>query len=155
MTLSIREAGLADADALADIYLACRREMPYAPLAHDEASVRRWFADALLPSGGALLAERDGEIAGFAAWAMRDGSGWLDQLYVARRHRRAGVGRALLARMAARPMPACRLFVFQANADARRFYEAHGWRLLSLGDGQNNEERCPDALYQWLPDGKE
>nr|WP_199066430.1 hypothetical protein [Chromobacterium sp. ASV5] len=41
MTLSIREAGLADADALADIYLACRREMPYAPLAHDEASVRR------------------------------------------------------------------------------------------------------------------
>jgi ribosomal protein S18 acetylase RimI-like enzyme len=47
------------------------------------------------------------------------------------------------------------LFVFQANAGARRFYEAHGFTLLRLSDGQDNEECCPDALYQWLPDTKE
>lgn len=155
MTISIRLAGAADADALADIYLACRHEMSYAPLAHADAAVHAWFADALLPSGRAWLAERNGEIAGFAATSLQDDALWLDQLYVGVGHRGAGVGRALLEQVLAPPAPACRLFVFQANQRARRFYEAHGFALLSLGDGQDNEECCPDALYQRPPDAKE
>ncbi|WP_046157440.1 GNAT family N-acetyltransferase [Chromobacterium vaccinii] len=158
MTLSIRAADAADAadaGALAAIYLACRREMPYAPLAHDDAAVRAWFAGALLPAGGVWLAERGGEIAGFAACSEQDGLLWLDQLYVSAGHRNAGIGRALLERVVLWQTRACRLHVFQANAGARRFYEAHGFKLLSLGDGQDNEERCPDALYQWRPDTKE
>ncbi|MBM2886276.1 GNAT family N-acetyltransferase [Chromobacterium amazonense] len=155
MTLSIREGRLADADALAAIYLACRREMPYAPLAHDEASVRSWFADALLQTSQVWLAERNGQIAGFAACSMQDGMLWLDQLYVAPGQQGSGIGRVLLGQVLSRSKQACRLFVFQANAGARRFYEAHGFTLLRLSDGQDNEERCPDALYQWLPDTKE
>lgn len=155
MTVSIRMAEPADAGALADIYLACRREMPYAPLAHGDAAVHAWFANALLPAGDVWLAERDGEIAGFAACSEQDGALWLDQLYVGAGHRNAGIGRTLLLRVLSRPTQACRLHVFQANADARRFYEAQGFKLLSLGDGQDNEECCPDALYQWRPDAKE
>ncbi|MFB9157033.1 GNAT family N-acetyltransferase [Chromobacterium violaceum] len=155
MTFSIRAAQAADAGALAAIYLACRSEMPYAPLAHGDDAVRAWFAGALLPAGGVCLAERDGEILGFAAVSRKDGALWLDQLYVARGHQGAGVGRALLGRVLSWPMPACRLLVFQANEGARRFYEAQGFELLSLGDGQDNEESCPDALYQWRPDTKE
>ncbi|MCD4483665.1 GNAT family N-acetyltransferase [Chromobacterium vaccinii] len=155
MTLSIRAAQAADAETLAAIYLACRREMSYAPLAHDDAAVRAWFAGALLPAGGVWLAERGGEIAGFAACSEQDGLLWLDQLYVGARHQGAGIGAALLQRVLAGRARACRLHVFQANAGARRFYEAHGFTLLSLGDGRDNEERCPDALYQWRPDTKE
>ncbi|MEO4027620.1 GNAT family N-acetyltransferase [Chromobacterium vaccinii] len=155
MTVSIRMAGPADAETLADIYLACRRAMPYAPLAHGDAAVHAWFANALLPAGDVWLAERGGEIAGFAACSEQDGLLWLDQLYVGAGHRNAGIGRALLERGVLWQTRACRLHVFQANAGARRFYEAHGFKLLSLGDGQDNEERCPDALYQWRPDTKE
>ena len=44
-----------------------------------------------------------------------------------------------------------RLWVFQANAGARRFYERHGLRVVRLTDGAANEEKTPDALYEWLP----
>lgn len=155
MTVSIRLAGPADAVALTDIYLACRREMNYAPLAHGDAAVHAWFANALLPAGDVWLAERDGEIAGFAACSEQDGALWLEQLYVGAGHRSAGIGSTLLSRVLSRTTQACRLHVFQANAGARRFYEAQGFKLLSLSDGQDNEECCPDALYQRPPDAKE
>jgi hypothetical protein len=41
--------------------------------------------------------------------------------------------------------------VFQRNAAARRFYEARGLELVALGDGSENEEGEPDALYEWRP----
>jgi hypothetical protein len=44
-----------------------------------------------------------------------------------------------------------RLWVFQANESARRFYEQRACRLVELGDGSGNEEGLPDALYEWTP----
>ena len=43
------------------------------------------------------------------------------------------------------------LWVFQRNEGARRFYERHGLRLAALTDGAGNEEREPDARYEWRP----
>ncbi|OHX13739.1 hypothetical protein BI347_09600 [Chromobacterium sphagni] len=147
---TLRPATREDAEALAEIYLACRRDMPYAPLVHSDQAVRQWFAEALLPAGGAWLAERDGAIAGFAACSMQDGALWLDQLYIRPGLQGRGVGGALLDHVLRQGADVCRLHVFQANPGARRFYEAHGFTLLSLGDGRDNEECCPDALYQWV-----
>jgi hypothetical protein len=42
-----------------------------------------------------------------------------------------------------------RLWVFQKNTPAIRFYTCRGFRLVELSDGSGNEEREPDALYQW------
>jgi ribosomal protein S18 acetylase RimI-like enzyme len=42
-----------------------------------------------------------------------------------------------------------RLYTFQENDGARRFYERHGFRAIEFGDGSNNEENCPDVLYEW------
>ena len=33
----------------------------------------------------------------------------------------------------------------------RRFYERNGCRVVELTDGSGNEEREPDALYEWAP----
>ena len=44
-----------------------------------------------------------------------------------------------------------RLWVFQRNVGAREFYEQHGFPLVELTDGSGNEEREPDALYEWAP----
>jgi ribosomal protein S18 acetylase RimI-like enzyme len=41
--------------------------------------------------------------------------------------------------------------VFQQNENARRFYEARGFRLEYETDGADNEERMPDARYAWRP----
>jgi hypothetical protein len=38
------------------------------------------------------------------------------------------------------------------TAAARSFYERRGLRLVELTDGAGNEEREPDALYEWRPD---
>jgi ribosomal protein S18 acetylase RimI-like enzyme len=35
------------------------------------------------------------------------------------------------------------------NANARRFYEARGFRQVGESDGSRNEEKEPDALYLW------
>ncbi|HEX5262508.1 MAG TPA: hypothetical protein VFW13_03220, partial [Phenylobacterium sp.] len=47
-----------------------------------------------------------------------------------------------------RPM---QLWTFQQNTRARKFYEDRGFRLVKLTDGLGNEERTPDALYEWRP----
>ncbi len=41
-----------------------------------------------------------------------------------------------------------RLYTFQQNEGARRFYERHGYKTIEFTDGQGNEENCPDVLYE-------
>jgi ribosomal protein S18 acetylase RimI-like enzyme len=42
-----------------------------------------------------------------------------------------------------------RLYTFQANVAARRFYQRHGFREIEFSDGSANEERIPDVLLEW------
>ncbi|HEY6431317.1 MAG TPA: GNAT family N-acetyltransferase, partial [Acetobacteraceae bacterium] len=60
-----------------------------------------------------------------------------------------GIGTALLAQAMAAHSP-LRLWVFQRNAPALRFYAARGFRLVGQTDGSRNEEREPDALLEWV-----
>lgn len=46
-----------------------------------------------------------------------------------------------------RPFP-IRLYTFQQNAGARRFYGRSGFASIQFTDGSANEERCPDVLYE-------
>lgn len=93
------------------------------------------------PSAEVLIAELDGARAGFAlfhgtfsTWEGRPGI-WLEDLYVPERHRRAGVGGALLARLAATAVErGCARLEWHAldwNEPALRFYERLGATRLS------------------------
>ena len=63
-----------------------------------------------------------------------------------------GIGSALFAHAQARRPEGFRLWVFQQNESARRFYERRGLRRRrARPDGSRNEERAPDALYEWRP----
>ena len=86
----------------------------------------------------------DGRLLGFAA-ARED---WLDHLYVSPRNQSTGVGSALLE-AARRGRSELRLWTFQRNALARRFYERRGFKAVRETDGSGNEEREPDVLYEW------
>jgi GNAT superfamily N-acetyltransferase len=103
------------------------------------------------PSAEALIAEVDGAPAGFAlfhgtfsTWECRPGI-WLEDLYVGESHRRSGVGKALLAHLAAltleRECARLEWTVLTWNASALDFYEQlgaeamHEWRTHRL-DGE-------------------
>lgn len=74
--------------------------------------------------------------------------GWIDQLYVAPWSQRQGVGTALL-QVAQSQSRTLKLWTFQRNEVARRFYERHGFTLIEETDGSANEEKEPDAMYSW------
>jgi len=42
-----------------------------------------------------------------------------------------------------------RLWTFQENAGARRFYAREGFREVELTDGSGNDEKLPDARLVW------
>lgn len=150
MELTLRRARAGDAHEIADIYLSGRHTfLPYAPLAHPDDEVRAWVATTMLPAQEVWLAEQAGAALGFVALARDAEAGWIEQLYLRPAAVGRGVGSALLAHALARLGPPVRLYTFQPNLGARRFYERHGFRAIAFGDGTGNEEGCPDVLYEW------
>jgi GNAT superfamily N-acetyltransferase len=112
----------------------------------------------LTPTHAGVIAEHDGEPVGFLyliAEADPARGTLLDNLHVAPGARGAGLGRQLLSRaaaeIAARRWPAgLHLWVFDANAGARRFYERHGAvpvdrTVYASADGGVNPASC----YAW------
>jgi len=77
---------------------------------------------------------------------------WIDQLYLLPAWVGHGIGTKLLELARAELPPPIRLYTFQANERARRFYESRGFQAIAFGDGAGNEERCPDVLYEWRPE---
>jgi GNAT superfamily N-acetyltransferase len=82
------------------------------------------------------------------ALAVHEGVGWIEQLYLAPAAVGQGLGSRLLALALAELPGPVRLWTFQANTGARRFYERQGFSAIEFGDGSGNEEGCPDVLYE-------
>jgi GNAT superfamily N-acetyltransferase len=94
---------------------------------------------------------RDGEahILG-RGFAILDGD-WLTHLYVHPDAIGTGIGHALFEHATTLRPDGFQFWVFQQNARARRFYEAHGAVAVEFTDGSGNEERSPDVRYEWRP----
>lgn len=145
----LRYATDADADSIADLYLTSRKTfLPYASLAHSDDSVRRWIREVLPHTHDLVIAEVDGVIAGMLATALRAECGWVDQLYVHPSIVSQGVGTRLMREAKEVLGPLIRLYTFQENTAARRFYERHGFRAIQFSAGHGNESGCPDVLYE-------
>jgi GNAT superfamily N-acetyltransferase len=122
--------------------------MPYAPSAHNDGELREWVESFLVPSGGVTVAEFNGRVVAIMATANTEAFSWVTQMAVDPALVGQGIGSLLLAHaMRTLPLP-IRLYTFQANVGARRFYERHGFVPIELTDGQANEEHCPDVLYE-------
>lgn len=79
--------------------------------------------------------------------------GWINHLYVDPQFHNSGIGTALLAH-AKILQTELTLWTFQANANARRFYETRGFSAVERTDGRSNEERAPDVRYSWKRDAR-
>lgn len=151
-SILLRPAVAGDAPAVADLLLLSRQTfLPYLPQVHSDADVRQWVAGTLIPSQGVSVALGDGGAMLGVLALSRDaaGLGWIDQLYLHPEAILHGLGSALLAEAKQLLGAPIRLYTFQLNTGARRFYQRHGFEVLALTDGQGNEERCPDVLFEW------
>jgi GNAT superfamily N-acetyltransferase len=122
--------------------------MPYAPSAHPEPELREWVANVLVSSGGVTVAQAHGRVVGVIATANSEEVSWVNQMAVDPALVNQGTGSLLLAHAIRTLALPIRLYTFQANAGARRFYERHGFVPIEFTDGQANEEHCPDVLYE-------
>ena len=148
--MEVRLAAPDDADAVADVFTASFRTLTFLPMLHSDEE-NRVFVRGLLETDEVWVAEEEGRIVGMAALS----AAMLDQLYVHPDAQGRGAGSALLDKAKERRPDGFTLWVFQQNGPARRFYERRGCRLVRLTDGSGNEEKTPDALYEWRPDREE
>lgn len=149
MNTQLRSAVPSDANTLADIYLLARKTyLPYAPLAHTDAEIRRWVANEMLTKCQVTIAQHKGQDVGYIAISKSDGCSWIDQLYLLPGTTSLGTGALLLSATLMHLERPVRLYTFQANVGARRFYERFGFTAIAFSDGSTNEERCPDVLYE-------
>ena len=134
--------------AVADLFIAARAAtLPKVKRVHSDEEIVAWMREVVFPRRSIRIAEIGDEIVGFAA---RDGA-WLEHLYMKPGWTGRGIGRQLLDVIVAEAKmvtPVLRLYTFQCNGGARRFYERAGFTAVEFGDGSNNEEREPDIRYE-------
>ncbi|MER5351815.1 GNAT family N-acetyltransferase [Kitasatospora sp. NPDC002551] len=169
MSTVIRPGGTRDAEAVAELHAASWRTA-YAGIVPDDAlgdglaAERReiWELRLAVDYGGPettpelLIAERDGEVVGFAYLVPHwDGRVLLDNLHVRPGLTGGGIGRDLLA--AARAHTAHRhpgtdlyLEVLQANTRAVAFYEREGAHRTAVREGVfPGGHTLPEYEYTW------
>ena len=159
----VRDATAGDVSGMAEAWVAAW-ESAYRGLLPDEVidarplSLRKTqLHDQLTKDGPLLVCENAGAIAGFAHFGARriDGQrvgseGELYALYVHPNVWRGGAGSALCTeaerRLRALGYSSAVLWVLQANARARAFYEKYGWTVESVGPPGNYGDR--EVLYR-------
>jgi GNAT superfamily N-acetyltransferase len=142
----IRRAVAEDAATIAAVFRRSFRTLTFLPTLHTPDEDRAFFGRAV-HEDELWVWEEDGRVLGFAAL----GDAMVNHLYVEPDEHGRGIGTALLDHAKRRRPQRLQLWTFQQNHGARRFYEHHGFRAISMTDGSANEERTPDVLYEWSP----
>jgi GNAT superfamily N-acetyltransferase len=146
--MRLRQARAEDAAEIAGVWLRSRAaSVPVIPPpVHSEEEVHAWFEGVVLPTREVWVAADGEAIVGLLVLV----DDWIDQLYVEPSATGHGIGSELMA-VAKRERPkALRLWTFEANVGARRFYERHGFVAVASTNG-DNEEGAPDVRYDWAP----
>lgn len=146
----LRRATFEDAGAIAEVFITSFGSLTFLPRLHTDDEHRAFIANVVLRQQEVVVAEDEAGVTGFIAMAHGD---LIEHLYVRPERQRRGIGTALLDEAKARMPGGFRLWVFQQNDQARRFYERNGLAVLELTDGSGNEEKTPDALYGWTGGG--
>jgi ribosomal protein S18 acetylase RimI-like enzyme len=148
----LRRARPTDGDRIAEIYLrSFHATLPHITLIHSDDEIRHHFATVVTNDLDTWVATDPADPAAVVGFiALEDAT--VDHLYLLPDHTGRGLGAELVA-LAQRERPdGLRLFAFQANTGACRFYERHGFTVVDVDDeGARNEEGEPDVRYEWRP----
>ena len=141
-----RRPALEEARAIAGAWLRSRAaSVPAIPApVHTDDEVRSYFDVVVATKDVWVIDERGG----IAALLVLDGE-WIDQLYVPD-HFGKSHGSSLIAVAKRQRSAGLKLWTFEANSRARRFYERHGF-VVTGGTNGENEEGAPDVRHEWRP----
>jgi GNAT superfamily N-acetyltransferase len=144
VSVQLRLARPDDALAIATILSDWIDETHWMPRIHTRTEDRGFGTFLIERTDVTVATVHAGPIVGFLACR----GGEVEALYVARENRGQGVGGALLAqaRNAGGPL---KLWTFQANGAARKFYRRAGFREIEFTDGAGNDEGLPDVRMMW------
>jgi GNAT superfamily N-acetyltransferase len=167
-TLIFRRATGSDAEAIASLHTASWRDayrgiLPVSYLKDQIIAERANLWRSRFSSIGSdrflvVLAESLGELVGFACVLLDEDPQWgacLDNLHVLPGWTSRGVGRLLFGRaarwvMSMQPGWPIHLWVFEANAGARRFYDALGGEVVEHHKKEVLKGiEIPSVLYVW------
>jgi ribosomal protein S18 acetylase RimI-like enzyme len=155
--VTIREADLADAAAIAEVHVASWRWAYRGHLPDDTldaldpvALEQRWRSTMSNPSASVLVAIDQGAVVGFASVGPADdddaapNTAHVFAIYLVPEAAGRGIGRALLGRaeelMRTTGFTQASLWVLETNARARAFYERAGWAWD--GTRSSHEVQC-------------
>jgi GNAT superfamily N-acetyltransferase len=146
----LRHATVADADAVAEVFIAARDQQTYLPAVHTHDEHRQFVRDVVLADYEVWVAEDEGRIEGMAALAGDE----LAHLDVHPRAQNRGIGTTLLEKTKELRPNGFFLWTHQPNTGACRLYERNGLVAAEYTDGATNEEKTPDVRYVWDPAGR-
>jgi len=129
------------------LFLASKATLTFLPNIHTDEETFYFIANIVLRDQDVLVAETNGEISGFIA--MHE-TWWSISTSV-----RISCVAASVVRCSSVPRSGCRRGS-GCGSSSRTFRRgastsAMGFRLVEETDGSRNEERTPDALYEWSP----
>jgi GNAT superfamily N-acetyltransferase len=142
---TIELATVADAADCAGVSRAARKQaLTFLHELHSEAEDLDYSNHVLRKDTVFVARDEQRRPVGFIAFS----DGRVNHLYVLPSYQRLGIGGLLLDR-AMGSFKMLKLWTFERNELARRFYENHGFSVIDRTDGEGNEEKEPDLLLQW------
>ncbi len=145
--VTVTAARSLDAGAIGEVLSATNDQMPWMPRVHSAAEEIKYAGD-MIDAGWVRVAHLEGRIVGFIARDQMQ----VHALYVSPDVQNQGVGTALLDDAKAQ-CNELRLWSYQANLPATRFYASRGFAELERTDGSGNDAGLPDIHFEWRKDG--
>ena len=143
--LALRPAIAKDVHGIARVFSRSYRLLTFLPELHTVDEDRWFIANIILEECEVTVAKHRSSIVSFLARQKEE----IRLLYTQPDYIGRGAGSLLLDAAKSEGVAALELWCFQANARARQFYEARGFRPVRFTDGEHNEEKTPDVRYRW------
>ena len=121
-------------------WAASNREIPLVHNVDERADYGRW----LLEHTSVTMIHNSSGVVGFLALEKHIIQG----LYIKKDFQRFGFGQAAI-KFAQKQFEELRLWVFQSNIGAQKFYQRLGFKVVEKSDGEDNDYRLPDVFYCW------
>jgi ribosomal protein S18 acetylase RimI-like enzyme len=121
-------------------WAASNREIPLVHNVEERADYGCW----LLKHTSVTMIHNSSGVVGFLALEKHIIQG----LYIKKDFQGFGFGQAAI-KFAQKQFKELRLWVFQSNIGAQKFYQRLGFQIVEKSDGEDNDYRLPDIFYCW------
>ena len=130
----------AEISQILEDWAASNREIPLVHNVEERADYGRW----LLEHTRVTMIHNSSGVVGFLALEKHI----IQALYIKKDFQGFGFGQAAI-KFAQKQFEELRLWVFQSNIGAQKFYQRLGFQIVEKSDGEDNDYRLPDIFYCW------